>query len=408
MRKVRNLPLLLLALLFGCTGVFRSQKEPGDTEPEVNADAGVDLTDSIQHCADSVFRLLSPEQKAAQCLFPAVYAQSDPYTLGKIKEYAEMGVGGLILLKGDPHSVAVIADSLKQWSAVPPIIALDAEWGLAMRLSDTPRFPDNGHIGTSATEDLMFEYGAEIARECQLIGVNMILGPVLDIAGKGSYIGNRSFGLDKDRVALLGVAYARGLESGNVISVAKHFPGHGAVTSDTHRRKGIIERSLQSLDSIDLHPFREYISHDLSAIMVGHIAFPAIDPEALPAAVSSPVITDLLRRDLGFRGLIITDAMNMQGAEGMSAADAIEAGADIILAPKSTSAEINGILSRFYPDSLSRAADSTLDNHVKRILFKKFLINDPAKNNLSADTNLLINLNTPEAMRISQSLPVSQ
>lgn len=332
-----------------------------------------DITDSIYHCVDSVIRGMTSEQKSAQCLLPAVYAKSDPYTLRKIKDYAEMGVGGIVLLKGDAKSAALIADSLNAWCPIPPFVAIDAEWGLAMRLEDAPEFKINGRIPVKTDENTMFDYGQEVARECRLLGINMVLGPVLDVAQSESYIGRRSFGPDKERNAKLGVAYARGLESGNVISVAKHFPGHGAVSGDTHRRKEMISRSLQSLDSIDLYPFRNYANQNLSAIMVGHIAFPAIDPEQRPAAVSKSVITDLLRDDLGFSGLIITDAMNMLGAEGMSAADAIKAGADIVLAPATTETEIKKIQSRFFSDTTNEDS-AEIDSHLRRILFRKYLL----------------------------------
>lgn len=381
---------IALPLLIGgaCSGT--TAKTPAADEPAAEI-VSADITDSIYHCVDSVIMGMTPEQKSAQCLMPAVYASADPYTMLKIKEYAEMGVGGLILLKGDVKSAAIIADSLNSWCAIPPFIALDAEWGLAMRLEDTPRFPLNGRIPEEVDEETLFDYGQEIARECRLLGINMILGPVLDVASPDTYIGRRSYGTDKERAAQLGVAYARGLESGNVISVAKHFPGHGAVSGDTHRKKEMIERSLQSLDSIDLYPFRQYISQDLSAIMVGHIAFPAIDPDQRPAAVSKAVITDLLRNDLGFRGLIITDAMNMLGAEGMTAADAIEAGADMVLAPASTLTELNNIQSRFFPKDTTNWDSSEIDSHLRRILFRKFLLGKFQRE--SDDSRLIDDLN---------------
>lgn len=382
--------LIALPLLIGgsCSGnVSKNRNAKEEAEEIISAD----VTDSIYNCVDSVIVGMTPEQKSAQLLMPAVYASADPYTLQKIKGYAEMGVGGIMLLKGDAKSAVIIADSLNSWCVIPPFIALDAEWGLAMRLEDTPKFPLNGRIPEDVDEETLFDYGQEVARECRLIGINMVLGPVLDVAESDSYIGRRSFGPDKERNADLGVAYARGLESGNVISVAKHFPGHGAVSGDTHRKMEIIARSLQSLDSIDLYPFRHYIDQDLSAIMVGHIAFPAIDPEQRPAAVSKAVITDLLRNDLGFRGLIITDAMNMLGAEGMTAADAIEAGADLVLAPVSTLTEIENIKTRFFPKDSTNWNSDEIDSHLRRILFRKYLLGKFQRE--SDDSRLIDELN---------------
>lgn len=330
-----------------------------------------DLTESASCKADSLLAHMSDDKRYAQLIMPAVYAASDPYTLSKLKEYSQMGVGGVILLKGDIRSAAVIADSLARWAEIPMFVAIDAEWGLAMRLKDAPLFPENSKISEQTSENILYDYGREVARECRRIGINMVLGPVVDIAAKDSYIGRRSFGMNPERVGALAVAYAHGLESGNVMSVAKHFPGHGAAEGNSHRGKLTIGRSLHSLDSLDLSPFREYIANGLSAIMVGHLAFPAIDPQMLPAAVSPVVIGDLLRRDMGFDGLVLTDAMNMLGAEGYGADTAISAGADMILAPADTYQAVESI-KKAADDG--RITDSRLNDALRRILLKKFLL----------------------------------
>lgn len=373
----------------GCTPKRQESKQENQKVVEKS-----DLTDSAYSRADSVIRVMTLEQKAAQLFMPAIYASSDPYTIAKVKEYAQMGVGGVILLKGDSRSAAIIADSMARWSDTPPFIAIDAEWGLAMRLKDAPRFPVNSRISEDVDEEILYEYGRELARECRRIGINMILGPVLDITSEGTYIGRRSFGNDPERVSQLSIAYARGIESGNVMSVAKHFPGHGAARENSHHVKANIERSLQSLDSIDLMPFRKYIEQQLSGIMIGHLAFPAIDPDMLPAAVSRPVINDLLRSDLGFDGLILTDAMNMLGAEGYSADKAIDAGADIILAPADTQKEINNILAALEHGDI---IENDIDIHLRRILFKKFLLKMGFKPENSLNDSITRDLHSPEA-----------
>ena len=183
-------------------------------------------------------------------------------------------------------------------------------------------------------------------------------------------MGNRSFGSDPERGADLGVAYARGLEDGGVISVAKHFPGLGSVSTDSHKRKGVINRSLQSLDSIDLKPFRRWVELRLTGVMVGHLAVPSIDSRMLPAAVSRTVITDLLREDLGFGGLVLTDALNMGGAEGYGSELAVAAGADIIVAPAETESEIDRVVQAVADGSLP---EKELNRRVKNILFHKYL-----------------------------------
>lgn len=369
---IRLIPaVILVALLLtgsGCTGRRQETRDITDTAKENN---GIihDITDTLSSCADSVINTMSVERKAAQFFMPAIYASDDWYTLKKAKEYADMGVAGLILLKGDSNAAAVIADSMATWCEIPPFIAIDAEWGLAMRLKDAPEFPLNSKISPEAGEIAMYDYGYELARECRMLGINMVLGPVLDISSEGSYIGSRSFGNDVERVSDFAVAYARGLESGNVMSVAKHFPGHGAAKGNSHQSKPSIYRSLQSLDSIDLKPFKRYIEQRLSGIMVGHMAFPAIDPDMLPAAVSRTVITDLLREDLGYNGLVLTDAMNMLGAEGYGADKAISAGADIVLAPSDTKKEISRMIKAINDGQLT---DEEINTHLQRILTKKY------------------------------------
>lgn len=390
---------VLTVLLLSGSGCAPKRQEPKE-EPQKTI-VKSDLTEYAYHCADSAILAMSKERKAAQFFMPAIYASADPYSLLRIKEYADLGVGGIILLKGDSKSASIIADSLSKWSALPPFIAIDAEWGLAMRLKDAPEFPINSRISEDADEEILYEYGSEMARECRRIGINMVLGPVLDITSEGTYIGRRSFGNNPERVSTLSIAYARGLESGNVMSVAKHFPGHGAARGDSHRAKQNIERSLQSLDSIDLKPFRRYIEQRLSGIMIGHLAFPAIDPEMLPAAVSRPVITDLLRTDMGFDGLVLTDAMNMLGAEGYGADKAIEAGADMILAPTDTRREIKNIIAAMEREDIT---ENDIDIHLRRILFKKYLLKTGYHPERGTTDSIPVDLNSQEAARIRNRL----
>lgn len=365
--------LLLLAIVAASCRGNNQHAETSEPPQPVS-----DVTAEALAWADSVCRSLTPRQKAAQLFMPALFARDDYWTLRQIQEYADSCMGGILLLKGDSNGVTVLVDSMRSAIKVMPFVAIDAEWGLAMRLEDTPRFPPNSAIGKGADDQLMFDYGREVARECSALGINMVLGPVVDVSGPESFMLRRSFGNDPIRVADLAVSYARGIEAGNVISVAKHFPGHGSVSTDSHVSKGIIERSLNEMDSIDLYPFRKWIEQRLTGVMVGHLAVPSIDSKMLPAAVSPTVITDLLRQDLGFSGLVITDAINMKGAEGYSAVDALIAGADIIIAPGDTYNEINLIV-----DALrsGRISQTQLDDHVRRILFYKYLfgLNDTSK-----------------------------
>lgn len=342
-----------------------------DRRQEVSAPVEkADITSEALQWADSLLASMSVERKAAQLFLPALYASGDEWTLRRVREYAGMGVGGVVLLKGDCSGAASISDSLSLLSEVPAFVAIDAEWGLAMRLADAPRFPSNGSISQAAGDQLMYDYGRELARECRRLGINMVLGPVVDLDSGGGVIGRRSFGGDPVRVADLAVAYARGLEGGGVMSVAKHFPGHGSVSVDSHRRKGVIARSLHEMDSLDLYPFRRWVEEGLSGIMVGHLAVPSIDSRMLPAVVSPAVIGELLRRDLGFRGLVITDALNMGGAEGYGADKAVMAGADMIVAPVGTAEAVGSVVAAVRE---GRLPERELTDRVRRILFYKYL-----------------------------------
>ena len=333
---------------------------------------GTDLTARVMHVADSILAGMTLEEKVGQCFMPTIYSRSERRTMRRLMEYlTDLHVGGVVLLKGDLGSAARMA-SVGMSSAIPPFIAIDAEWGLGMRLEDAPDFPRNGRLGPKADELLLFDYGSEVARECRRVGINMVLGPVVDVSeNPRGVIGSRSFGSDPRRVADLGVAYAKGVESGGVISVAKHFPGHGSPSGDSHLTLPVIRRSFHHLDSIDLYPFRVYVSSGLSGVMVGHLAVPAIDSLSRPAAVSPEVICGLLRGTLGFRGLVLTDALNMAGAGGYGAWEAIIAGADVVVGPEDTVREIADVIEKVRSGEIGL---DVIDDRCRRILFYKYLM----------------------------------
>ena len=331
----------------------------------------MDLTAEAMQWADSVMMCMDTARLGAQVLMPALYARDDPWTVALLQRYAQEGIGGIILLKGTVEEARTLADSMRRVSAVDPFVAIDAEWGLNMRLADAPKFPANGRLSPKVQDQLMYDYGREVARECRQIGINMVLGPVLDVTRRDSYVGIRSFGSDPRRVSDLGLAYGKGLSGGGVMPVAKHFPGHGIVRTDSHKGKGVIDGSLQRLDTVDLVPFRAWSAAGMPAVMVGHLAVPAIDSKMLPAAVSSTIISDLLRGDLRFSGLVLTDAMNMLGAEGYTAADALRAGSNLILAPADTDGELAGIAESVRQGTLPL---DTLRQRVRLILFHKYLL----------------------------------
>lgn len=397
MRALRFCVALLVLLTVSCRGGEKSVRETDSIPIEKS-----DLTVQAESWADSVCSALTLREKVAQLFMPAVFASDDAWTLRLVREYADSCIGGVVLLKGDSPGASALADSLMRHSRVYPFVSIDAEWGLAMRLVDAPSFPRGDAIGEATDDQLMYDYGRELARECRLLGINMILGPVVDVSVPNSFMRRRSLGSDPHRVADLALAYARGLEDGNVISVAKHFPGHGSVSADSHKLKGVIDRSLHEMDSIDLYPFRKWVEQCLTGVMVGHLAVPSIDSEMRPAAVSHTVISDLLRDDMQFTGLILTDALNMKGAEGYSSVDAIKAGADIVVAPNKTFTEVDRVVAAVESGQLT---EEEIDSHVRRILIYKYLLGVTPDTGLhSAQGDVTPTLDSPVADSISHAL----
>lgn len=329
-----------------------------------------DVDETLQRLADSLLSTMTLEQKVGQLFMPAVYSSADDYTLRRVRDYASRyQVGGIMLLKGDVESAAALSDTLTAYSDIEPFVSIDAEWGLAMRLRDAPSFLRNPRLSKLADNEIMRDYGGEIARECRLIGINMVLGPVLDVSSPGSVMRGRSLGTDPFRVAEMGVEYASALEEGGIISVAKHFPGHGSLMEDSHKVLPVLYKDRAELDSVDLLPFRKYINAGLGGVMTGYLAVPVYGDGMTPSALSSRITTGLLRDSLGFKGLILTDALNMAGARGYNAFDAFKAGADIILAPADTHGEMENLLNMLAgSDSIMM---KSLDEKVGRILYMK-------------------------------------
>ncbi len=372
----RTMTLLLLPLL-AATVACTSPHHPSSGHAAAAVDSAAVADSLLRVKADSAVRALTPEQRAGMLLMPAMFTRHDAPTLRQLRHYAlDIHAGGIVLLRGDTLSARIIADTLRSMGRADMILSIDAEWGLGMRLEDAPSYPVNGELSTYASEKLMRSYGSRVAQQCRRLGITMVLGPVVDVVPEGgqSIMSRRSFGADPARVARLASAYARALEEGGVISVAKHFPGHGSVPEDSHRTLPVLHKSLHLMMSQDLLPFRIYVEGGMSGIMVGHIAVPAVDPDIQPAAVSAAVITDLLRNDMKFRGLILTDALNMGGAEGAPAWKAVAAGADLVLAPADTDAARRDILAAIERGDLTQA---DVDGHCRRIFYYIYKLRSP-------------------------------
>ena len=302
--------------------------------------------------ADSVFSSLSLDQRIAQLMMVAVYSDKDAKHEQGVEDLVrDRNIGGLIFFKGGPHRQAKLTNRFQQVAKTPLLIGMDLEWGLAMRLDSTIRFPRQMTLGALRSDTLIEAMGMEIAREMKRLGVQVSFSPVVDVNNNPSnpVINDRSFGEDRELVARKGIAYMRGLQEGGVIATAKHFPGHGDTDTDSHFGLPLIAHSRTRLDSLELYPFQRLVDEGLSAMMVGHLEVPALDStKGLPSTLSEPIVTGILERELGFRGLVFTDALNMKGVANADKPGEIElrallAGNDVMLFPQDPAKAIDRI-----------------------------------------------------------------
>lgn len=320
---------------------------------------GTSDTAEMNRWADSVYRAMSPRQRLAQLIMPIVYPSDDE---GRIRA-EELRVqrhqwGGILYQRGLLHEQATMDRRLQQASATPMLIALDGEWGLFMRLKDAPRYPRNMGLGMHADEQLLYNYGREVARQCRLMGIQVNFAPTIDvnINPKNPVIGTRSFGDDPKAVARMSLAYAQGLEDGGVLSVAKHFPGHGDTSEDSHKTLPVVSADKVRMARVELYPFEQYIREGFGGIMTAHLRVPAYEPRPIPSSLSPAIVTDLLQVRMGFGGLIFTDGLEMKGVHGSGMGNigvaALKAGNDILLGPPSAEAQLDALVEAYQSGQL--------------------------------------------------------
>lgn len=324
---------------------------------------------------DSVYNKMSLDEKVGQLFIPI--AEPNSSWKGRIGNYINnQYVGGLLFSGGTVTEQAEITNYAKSISKTPLFIALDGEWGLAMRLTDAPKFPRNFVIGAIQDEKIIKEYGKEVARQCRAMGIHINFAPVMDVNSNPNnpVIGTRSFGENQENVAKKGIAYSAGLEEGGVMSVAKHFPGHGDTSDDSHKTLPTISHNLNRLESVELYSFKKYIENGFSGMMVGHLNVPALNTKGLPSSLSENVVQKLLKEKMGFQGLVFTDGMAMKGVSNQPdmSVKAILAGNDIILGVVNQEKEFNAVKNAVNKGVISM---QLLEEKVKKILAYKFILN---------------------------------
>lgn len=349
---LKKIPLLLIACF--CVLAAKSQTVP-------NLFKQVDQA-QMNHWVDSVFDAMSPDERIGQLFMVIADPKNDTRNLQKLTRYVnELKIGGILFHKGNPETQADVTNRMQKISNVPLLIALDGEWGLSMRLNGTTRFPKNMMLGAIEDNHLIEQYGAEVGRQCREMGIHINFAPDMDVNSNvdNPVIGLRSYSEDPSAVADKGIAYARGLESTGILSVAKHFPGHGDTSDDSHKTTPIIRHSRERLDSIELLPFRKYIEAGFAGVMTAHLQVPALDKAKKPASFSRNVVTELLEKEMGFSGLRFTDALAMKGATTRRADNpsvmALKAGNDIVLAPASPTTDFKAVKEALEEGLLSHA-----------------------------------------------------
>ncbi len=306
---------------------------------------------------DETLSQMSLHDKCAQMVMPWVlgdYKSEDSPEYQRIASLVkDSKVGGIIFFRGDVLNEAALIKKLQKLADTPLLVASDFERGLAMRLTDATEFPYNMAVAATGDPSLAYKMGKAIGDECRVLGVQQNYAPVVDVNNNAEnpIINIRSFSEDKDIVSTFSKAFIQGEESAKIISTAKHFPGHGNTQVDSHQDVPVIEGSEKELNELELIPFEESIKSGVQSVMVGHLSVPALDDtKNLPATLSKPIITGLLKGKLGFNGLVVTDAMNMSAVtKYYSVAEAsvmaVKAGNDILLMPPDEDVAINAIQS---------------------------------------------------------------
>jgi len=340
---------------------------------------GAELSAADERWVRKTLAGMSLEEKAAQMLMVAEtgYPRNprSQAALGFVEAVRDYGVGGVILMRSEAGTIPSLVNELQTEARIPLLVAMDMERSLSFRLRrGSVDLPWAMAVGATRSEDAARFLGEVTAREGRALGIHWAFAPVLDVNNNpdNPVINIRSFGEDPELVGRLGVAFIEGARSGGLLATAKHFPGHGDTAVDSHVGLPVISADRERLEAVEWPPFRAAIAAGVDSVMVGHVAVPAIDPTGRPATLSPILNGDILRDEMGFRGLIVTDAMDMEGVGsawiGEATVDAVRAGADVILMPPDLQVALQSLV-RGVEEGVFE--EERLDRSVRRILEAK-------------------------------------
>lgn len=378
-----------------------SFKPPKDNRP--------DFLQSELRWVDSVFDALSPDERIAQLFMVAAYSNKDMKHVREVRELIQKyNIGGLIMMQGGPLRHAKLVNYYQNMAKTPLLLSIDGEWGLAMRLDSTPRYPRQMALGAIQNDSLIYFMGRQIAKECKRVGLHVNFAPDIDVNNNpdNPVIGIRSFGENKYKVAEKAYMYMKGMQDEHVMANGKHFPGHGDTDVDSHKALPTIKHSRERLDSLELYPFRYLFDRGLASVMVAHLSIPALDTtQNLASTLSPKVVTDLLKKEMGFNGLVFTDALNMKGASkyfppGVVDVKALLAGNDVLLFSESVPVAMEEIKKAIASGLITQ---EEINERCKKILKAKYWCGLNQRQHVQLK-NIYEELNTPEAEAIIAKL----
>jgi beta-N-acetylhexosaminidase len=358
---------------------------------------------------DSVYDKLNRRQRIGQLFFVRAHTnrgQAYSDSVGKVikKEH----VGGLVFFQGGPGRQANLVNQYQQISRIPLLIAMDGEWGLGMRLDSTISYPYQMALGAIQDNNLIYKMGQAVAYDFKRLGVQINFAPDFDVNNNPNnpVINYRSFGDNKYNVARKGIAYAKGMQDAGLIAIAKHFPGHGDTNVDSHFDLPLLPFTRERLDSLEMYPFHEAINAGIGGVMIAHMAIPALDTtKNLPSTLSRPIITDILKDSLMFKGLVASDAMEMKGVtkyfpNGEADLKTFMAGMDLIELSENSKNAAKLIRKEVRKKHI---APEEFEAKVKKILAAKYWAGLSSYTPVVTE-NLLQDLNRPAATELVQQL----
>lgn len=365
--------------------------------------------DRKNHWVDSVFKKMSRKKKIAQLFFVRAHTNLGlAYEDSVAKVVEDEQVGGLVFFQGGPVRQANLINRYQKLVNVPLLIAMDGEWGVGMRLDSTVSYPYQMTLGAVQDNNLIYKMGQQVAYDFKRLGMQMNFGPDMDVNNNPNnpVINYRSFGDNKYNVAAKGIAYFKGMQDEGLLTTAKHFPGHGDTNTDSHLDLPLLPFTRQRLDSLEEYPFREAINAGISGIMIAHMDIPALDTtKNLPSTLSRPIVTGILKDSLQFKGLVVSDAMEMKAVikyfpDGEADVKAFLAGNDIIELSENSERAIKKIRKAIRKGKISK---EEFNARVKKVLAAKYWagLNNYQETNLA---NLTEDLNRPAAIGLVQQL----